>query len=176
MTCIVAISHDDGVYMGGERGNSDSHSIVSSTRPKISRSGEYVIGYAGNSGIGQAIAYNFTPPTISSEIMDEHMLKFFIPALRSFLKNSDINLPDSEDNHADMLVGVRNRVYEISTYDFQCVEYDEIATGSGASYALGSLHSSKHLPPSDRVRLALDSAVTFSPTCQGPIDVLSNFP
>lgn len=172
MTCIVAISDSGHVYMGGERGNSDSMCVVSSTRPKIFDMGQYLIGYAGNSGIGQAICYNFIPPVLKSSKIDEHMIKLFIPALRSFFKDNEIDLPDKEDEHADILVGIKGRVYEISTQDFQCIEYNEVATGSGMLYALGSLHTSKSLPAKERVHIAIESAITYSPTCQGPIDIL----
>lgn len=172
MTCIVAIAENGHVYMGGERGNSDSMCIISSTRPKVFEVGQYLIGYSGSSGIGQAICYNFTPPVLKSNKIDEHMIKEFIPALRSFFKDSEIDMPDKEEDHADILVGIKGRVYEISTADFQCIEYNEVATGSGTPYALGSLYTSKDMPAKSRVHLAIESAITYSPTCQGPIDIL----
>ena len=172
MTCIVAIAENGHVYMGGERGNSDTSCIVSSTRPKVFEVGQYLIGYAGNSGIGQAICYNFTPPILKSSQIDKHMIQAFIPALRSFIKDSEIDLPDKDEDHADLLVGIKGCIYEISTNDFQCVEYNEVATGSGMPYALGSLYTSKTLPTKERVHMAIESAITYSPTCQGPIDIL----
>lgn len=173
MTCIVAISDGMNVYMGGERGNSDSHTIVSSTRPKIFDVGSYLIGYAGNSGIGQAVIYNFEfPPVGKTHNIDRHMLKVFIPALRSFIKDNDIKMPDSEDDGTSFIVGVRGRVYEIDLSDFQCIEYNEVCIGSGSMYAYGSLYSTKHNPPIERIQLAMESAIQYSPTCLGPIDYL----
>jgi 20S proteasome alpha/beta subunit len=172
MTCIVAISDKGHVYMGGERGFSDSYTLVSSTRPKIFSIGQYLIGYAGNSGIGQAIVYNFVPPVLKSNKIDEHMLKLFIPSLRTFIKESDIKISDSEDDGAGFIVGIKGGVYEVDLSDFQCVEYDEISIGSGSAYAYGSLYTSIDLPAKTRVEKALQASIHYSPTCQGPIDIL----
>lgn len=173
MTCIVAIAHEGIVYMGGERGNSDSHTIVSSTRPKIFESGPYLIGYAGNTGIGQAIVYNFDFPAVGkTNNIDRHMLQVFIPKLRSFITDNNIKLPDDSDENSSFIVGVRGRVYEIDLSDFQCVEYNQISIGSGSSYALGALHALKDYEPLEKLSSSLDAAITYSPSCQGPVDIL----
>jgi 20S proteasome alpha/beta subunit len=173
MTCIVAISDNGKVYMGGDRGHSDSHTLVSSTQPKIFDVGSYLIGYCGNSGIGQAVVYNFQYPAVGkTHNIDRHMLKVFIPALRSFFKESDIKIPDDDDSNAGFIVGVKGRVYEIDISDFQCVEYEEVSIGSGSSYAYGSLYTSIDLPAKARVEKAIQAAINYSPTCKAPIDIL----
>lgn len=173
MTCIVAISDGSKVYMAGDRGHSDSQTIVSSTRPKIFDVGSYLIGYAGNSGVGQAVVYNFEfPPVGKTHNIDRHMLQVFIPKLRSFVTDNNIKLPDDDDNNAGFIVGVKGRVYEIDLTDFQCTEYTEVAIGSGSSYAYGSLYSSRDNKPGDRITQSLEAAILYSPTCAGPIDIL----
>jgi ATP-dependent protease HslVU (ClpYQ) peptidase subunit len=173
MTCIVAIASEGKVYMGGERGNSDSHTVVSSTRPKIFDVGSYLIGYAGNSGIGQSVVYNFEfPPLGKTHNIDRHMLQVFIPKLRSFIADNNIKLPDDSDDNAGFIVGVKGRVYEIDLSDFQCIEYNEVCIGSGGSYAYGSLYSTKDYEPLDRIRQGIEAAILYSPTCMGPIDLL----
>jgi 20S proteasome alpha/beta subunit len=173
MTCIVAIASEGKVYIGGERGNSDSSTIVSSTRPKIFECGPYLIGYAGNSGIGQAVVYNFEfPPVGKTHNIDRHMLQVFIPKLRSFITDNNIKLPDDDDNGAGFIVGVKGRVYEVDLTDFQCVEYNEVSIGSGSSYAYGCLYSNTDQAPHIRINEAIEAAITYSPTCQGPIDTL----
>ena len=173
MTVIVAISDGKNIYMGGDRGHSDTYTLVSSTQPKIFDVGSYLIGYSGNSGIGQAVIYNFEYPAVGkTHNIDRHMLKVFIPALRSFFKDNDIKIPDDDDNNAGFIVGVKGRVYEIDISDFQCVEYNEVCIGSGSSYAYGSLYTSIDLPAKARVEKAIQSAINYSPTCQSPIDIL----
>jgi ATP-dependent protease HslVU (ClpYQ) peptidase subunit len=173
MTCIVAISDNGKVYMGGDRGHSDSHTLVSSTQPKIFDVGSYLIGYCGNSGIGQAVIYNFEYPAVGkTHNIDRHMLKVFIPALRLFFKENDIKIPEDDDNNAGFIIGVKGRVYEIDISDFQCVEYEEVSIGSGSSYAYGSLYTSIDLPAKARVEKAIQAAINYSPTCKSPIDIL----
>lgn len=169
MTCIVAISDGITVYMGGERGYSDEHSLMPSLQPKIYDKGLYLIGYAGNAGTGQNVVYNFDAPAlVTNTKIDKYMHGVFIPALRKFLKN-DID----KDDDTSLIVGIKGRVYEISIQDYQCTEYAEVAIGSGYTYALGSLYSTTPLDNQYRIQVAIESAIQYSPTCKGPIDILS---
>ena len=173
MTCIAALVDKGNVYMGGERGYSDTHNILASSQPKISSHGLYLFGYSGNSGMGQAIKYNFEFPPAKIVNIDKHMGQVFIPLLRTFFKDKEIKLPESEEDHGGFIVGIKGHVYEIDTTDFQCVEYDMVSIGSGSGYAMGSLYSSSHLPPVDRIKLSIQAAIEYSPTCKGPIDILN---
>ena len=172
MTCIVAIAYEDKVYIGGERGYSDNDIITCSLAPKVFDKTFYVIGYAGNTGIGQSIAYTFDAPTMKINVdVYRYVYNLFIPAMKDHLKDQ---LSDKEDNQTSFILGIRGKVFEIDTADFQCVEYSELAIGSGAGYAYGSLHTTYNydIPIVDRITIALDAAITYSPTCQGPIDIL----
>ncbi len=172
MTCIVGIVDEGKVYIGGDRGHSDNDVIVSSLAPKVFNKSFYVIGYAGNTGIGQSVAYTFDAPThrVNTDIY-RYIYEFFIPALREHLKDQ---LSDKEDNQSSFILGIKGKLFEIDTGDFQCTEYSEVAIGSGAAYAYGSLHTTSNydIPILDRVHIALDAAITYSPTCQGSIDIL----
>lgn len=168
MTCIVAISDGTTVYMGGERGWSDDHSIIPALEPKIFDKGLYLIGYAGNGGMGQNVVYNFeAPPLVTNTKIDKYMHTVFMPALKKFVKG-DIK----EEEETSFIIGIKGRVYEISLEDFQCTEYAEVAIGSGNSYALGSLYSTGPLENPYRITLAIEAAIQYSPTCSGPIDYL----
>lgn len=168
MTCIVAISDNGIVYMGGDRGYSDGNSIMPSLEPKIFDKGLYLIGYAGNAGTGQNIVYNFNAPTlVTNTKIEKYMHGAFMPALKKFIKD-DID----KDDDTSFIVGIKGRVYEISLQDYQCTEYASIAIGSGYSYALGSLHSTTSLDSNKRIKLALQAAITYSPTCMAPVDYL----
>ena len=179
MTCIVAIAHEGNVYMGGDRGHSTSGWINSSTRPKISQHGEYLFGYSSNAGIGQWVQQGMEFPPIYIEDNYKHLITVFMPALRDFLKENDIKI-DGETHEADLYLGFRGKVYEINTDHMYCTEYTEIAGGSGYQYAFGSLYTTSIdddsypvFTPELRIRLALGAAITYSPSCQGPIDILS---
>lgn len=173
MTCIVAIAHEGNVYMGGERGHSTSGWISSSTRPKVSQHGDYLYGYTSNAGIGQWVQQGFTFPYIEEGIEPyQHMINVFMPALRDFLNTNEIKF-DGDMHEADLYIGFKGKVYEINTSHMYCTEYTEIAGGSGYQYAFGSLYSTQGQYPQYRIRQALEAAITYSPSCQGPIDILS---
>jgi ATP-dependent protease HslVU (ClpYQ) peptidase subunit len=174
MTCIVGIAKDNVVYIGGERGHSDSDIIVSSLAPKVFNKSHYLIGFAGNTGMGQSVAYTFEAPThrINTDTY-RYVYEFFIPALREHLKDQ---LPEKEDGHTSFLLGIRGKLFEIDTSDFQCTEYAEVAIGSGGAYAYGSLHTTSQYEaasPLYRIEQALNAAITYSPTCLGPVDIVS---
>lgn len=173
MTCIVAIAHEGKVYMGGERGHSDNSIIVSSLAPKIFNKSFYLFGYAGNTGLGQLVEHTFDAPTIRVNTdVYKYVHQLFMPALRDHLKDY---LSEKEDNQASFILGIKGKVFEIDTSDFQCVEYSELAIGSGAVYAYGSLHTTSQFEvatPIYRIEQAINAAITYSPTCQDPIDML----
>jgi ATP-dependent protease HslVU (ClpYQ) peptidase subunit len=174
MTCIAAVTHQNAIYMAGERGNSDDHCILSSIDKKITKKGEYLIGYSGNTGMGQAVQYSFTPPFFGSKDINKFMVSRFVPALRKFYEESKISMPEKEDDHASFIIGILGCIFEIDTSDFQVGQYEELAIGSGSQYALGSLYSTRHIKdPKKRLRMALESSILYSPSCQGPIDYIS---
>jgi ATP-dependent protease HslVU (ClpYQ) peptidase subunit len=175
MTCIAAVTHEGTVYMAGERGNSDEHCILSSIDKKIVSKGQYLIGYSGNTGMGQAVQYGFTPPVYSSKDINKFMISKFVPTLRKFYEEAKINMPDKDDDHVSFIVGLDGCIFELDTSDFQVGQYEDLAIGSGSQYALGSLFSTRHLKdPRKRLRMAIEASIQYSPSCQGPIDYLSD--
>jgi len=83
---------------------------------------------------------------------------------------------DHEDNAADWLIGCKGRLFELSSGDWGIVEVQESSIGSGNSIALGSLYTTKQFDvaaPDTRIKWALDAAIELSPTCIGPVDIIS---
>ena len=174
MTCIIAFSHNDKVYMAGERGHSDSSILAASKQPKIFKINDYLLGYSGATGQGQLIAYRFSFPSVPRAVdVNEYMVSEIAPLLRTFYQSYEINT-DKEEDCADFIVGVKGRVFEISSYDFQCVEYDITAIGSGREYALGAYHaiSQYEIDPEQILRTCVEAAIEYSPSCKDPIDIL----
>lgn len=172
MTCIVGISNGDNVYIGGDRGISNNESILSLCRPKVVKNGDYIIGYAGSQGVGQ-LANLMVPPAVGRDA-EKTLRTTFIKSLKAIIEElGPSNLTES-DNHTDFLVGCKGRLFEISTNDWSVSELEYSAVGSGSHIALGSIYTTSlyDLPLKERVQIALDSAITLSPTCQGPIDIL----
>ena len=173
MTCIAVLRTDDKIYMAGDRGASDDDVIMSLSTPKIWRVGEYLIGYAGTMD-GERIRHNFSPPPPDLKDLDKFMHTRFIKSLRNFY--TDWWVDTSKDSDFGMIICVGDRIYEHSAIDMSLSTFtsDYIAMGSGASYALGYLHATEKIKDGrKRVMGAVSSAIKFSPTCVGPIDVLS---
>ena len=172
MTCIVGIAKDNVVYIGGDRGASDGSSIASLDTPKVYIRDEWIFGYAGSIGIGQIMQIIDIP--ILKEDDDPFLVlrMDMVDAFRSMLEHNGITM--NEDNDTDILIGCRGRLFEFSPADWSVAEIKETAIGSGGNFALGSLYTTKDFPitPEFRIEYALNSAITYSPTCQGGIDIL----
>ena len=84
----------------------------------------------------------------------------------------DISKIKEFEDDSDILIGAKGRLFEITTSDFGVIELTQAAIGTGYQYALGSLHSTVGQPALDRIASAMGAAVTHSPQCMGPIDIL----
>jgi ATP-dependent protease HslVU (ClpYQ) peptidase subunit len=174
MTCIVGIAKDNVVYIGGDRGASDGSAIVSLASPKVYIRDEWIFGYAGSMGIGQIMQIINIP--ILSEDEDPFMVlrMDMVDAFKSMMDIQGISI--TEDSDTDFLIGIRGRLFEFSPSDWSVAEIHETAIGSGGNFALGSLHTTSQYEaasPIYRIDASINAAITYSPTCQGPIDILS---
>jgi 20S proteasome alpha/beta subunit len=170
MTCIAGIMKDGKVHLAGERGASQDNYIVSIDKPKIWKSGPYIFGYAGTFD-AQIIQYNFIPPVPEGNL-DKFMHGKFLKSLKAFYNEWDIGGKDSE---ISLLIGIKGKLYEHEAEGFTMISYDRdyVAIGSGADYAIGSLHATQnHKDPKRRLALALDCAIKFSTSCIGPVDFI----
>jgi 20S proteasome alpha/beta subunit len=175
MTCIVGLSDGKNVWMGGERGHSISSWIGQSTQPKVYKVGEYLIGYSGNAGIGQQMVYNFDFQDYTADEGTDpiyFLMTNFIPRLKKFFNKQNITI-QGDEHEGELMIGFHGRVYEVNTGHMYCTEYKELCIGSGYAYAYGSLHNSGYLDPQERIEQALDAAIRYSPSCQGPVDLVT---
>lgn len=167
MTVIVGISTGKNVYMGADRGASDDDTIISLSRPKISIRDGWIFGYSSSLGTGQLLEM------IDLPIPNNDIYRLIRTDIVSSLKSAIEDYGSSDSDHAaDFLIGANGMLFEFNTTDWSVAEVKETAIGSGGSFALGSLYTSKHLLAEDRIDLAVQSAIQYSPTCQGPIDIL----
>lgn len=173
MTCIVGITDGTNVYIGGDRAAADDVSIISMAAPKVYQRDQWVFGFAGSVGIGQMLQL------ITMPIVEDNEDPFFV--LRMDVVNQFKNLLDDQgididgDASTEFLIGIKGRLFEFSPQDWGIIEIRETSIGSGAPFALGSLYTSllnDRTDPIERITSALYSAITYSPTCQGPIDIV----
>jgi hypothetical protein len=167
VTCIVGLVEDNTIYIGGDRSASDDVSIVSMKTPKVYIRDEWIYGYAGTIGIGQLMNYIDLP---SPEGDIEKLIRLDIcEKLKSII---DSHARDVENEDTGFLIGAKGRLFEFNISDWGVIEIDQTSIGSGSQIALGSLYTSIDNNPIDRIGLAIGSAITYSPSCQGPIDIL----
>ena len=175
MTCIVALSHNNKVYMGGDGAAADENSSAISSRkePKVFIKGPYIIGYSGSFRFGKVVQHSFTPPKPQGEDMDKFLNTAFVLALREVCDLSKVD-PSSEDDSSEMLVGVNGKVFEFcNDWHFGEDINNFNAIGSGSSFALGSLYSTRQRKsPRARIMLALESSERFSSSVRKPFTIL----
>lgn len=169
MTCIVGITNGASIILGGERGASDESTIVSMNRPKVYVRDEWIYGYAGTIGIGQLMNYITMPPP-EGDI--ERLIRLNI--VEELKKSLESYGRDTDNHDTSWLIGAQGRLFEFSTQDWGVIEVYETAIGGGSQIALGSLYTSiPYIEDNrERVTMALHSAITYSPNCQGPIDIV----
>lgn len=167
MTCIVGIADQGRVYIGADRGVSDGASIVSIKNPKVEIRNNWIYAYAGSIGIGQLLSFI----NIQSEVDDPYtyirldIVEMLKKAMESFSSSP-------EECDTSWLIGKNGRLFELSAQDWGVIEIDSTSIGSGSSYALGSLYTSVNNHPLDRIQMALDAAIHYSPDCAQPVDIV----
>lgn len=178
ITCIVGIvdnfSTPRKVYMAADSGASDDTIMTPIMDPKIQRNGKYLIGYAGETGLGQLLHSIDLPDP--SGVSNNQLLKFMRTKFALCFKNA-INLyspstspSDDKDGGLSALIAVRGRLFEFNSEDFQFNEYLEGAIGSGSHLAFGSLYTTRSYKDiTKRLRIAVMAAIEYNPQCAGPV-------
>ena len=171
MTIIVGITDGTKVYIGGDRGASDGVTILSLSRPKVYINNNWIFGYAGSLGVGQLMEIIDMPDA------GEDPYKTLRTDVVTHMRNAIDLYGNSDPEHtSDFIIGTQGRLFELNTADWSVAEVIETSIGSGNELALGSLYTTKMFSaatPEFRINLALESAIYYSPTCQGEVDILS---
>jgi len=170
VTCIAGIVDNNIIYIGGDRGISDDSSIMSMLQPKVIIKGDWIYGYAGSLGNGQLFDFIDLPDVKNAEDVYKILRMDVVENYKSIL---DTHGSSKDDDSTDFIIGCMGRLFEFNTDDWGVAEITEVSIGSGGNFALGSLYSTIGNDPIERIGLAIGAAITYSPTCQGPIDILS---
>ena len=170
MTCIAGIAHEGKVYIAGERSAADEVSITTLSVPKVNVKGDWIYGYAGSYGIGQLMDMIKLPPAGENPYIT--LRTTIVERLKVGISN--YSQDDIKDKDTVWLIGSGGRLFEFHHSDYSTIEIDTTAIGSGANLALGSLYTTRDWKSqAKRLTTALGAAITYSPTCQGPIDIFS---
>lgn len=165
MTCIVAIKDQGKVYFGADSFLSDKEFAYPMQASKIFRKGPFIFGYCGSVRAGKVFQYDLDLPPVDYQNLDRYMNKEFITALMDCAERNRLLIDEDKDPNdvADLIVGINGRLYEVQSH-VQSVEWtvEYMAVGSGARAALGSLFSTKGLPPRQRLTTALTASSLYS--------------
>jgi len=176
MTCIVGLSHEGNVYIGGDSMASDGYSKQATALRKVFRVGEFLIGYTSSFRMGQILQYHLEVRHQQDGETDErYMVVAFIEGVRQCLKDKGYARIDSnEERGGQFLAGYRGRIYQIDS-DFQINTWMSgiAACGAGQDYALGAMFALADLPPIDRIQKALAISAQLSSYVYEPFYVES---
>lgn len=171
MTCIVGMVEEDKVYIGSDSAGVSGWSLSIRKDRKLFRNGPFLVGFTSSFRMGQLLQYAFRPPTRHPErdVM-EFLAVDFIDAVRSCLKNGGFAERNNEvEKGGSFLLGYEGRLFKIDS-DYQVAEsvdgFD--AAGCGEDVALGAMFAARHLAPTDRLTIALESSERFSAGVRRP--------
>ncbi|QGS83429.1 hypothetical protein PMC2000_29230 [Burkholderia pseudomallei] len=171
MTCIVAVKHETGIYMGADSAAVGCWTVWDRLDPKIYRVGPFLIGFTTSYRMGQLLGHSFSVPDhLEGVDTFAFMCTTFVDAVRECLKKGGFALRENEREEAGtFLCAYRGRVFRVES-DYQIGEsatnFD--ACGCGQEFALGSLYSTSGMEPEQRVRTALCAAQRFSAGVREP--------
>jgi ATP-dependent protease HslVU (ClpYQ) peptidase subunit len=187
MTCIVALSVGNKVFMGGDSAASDEKSglILQVTDPKVFKVGQFGIGFCDSFRMGQILQYSWTPPiykpTTGFKNLDKFMRTKFVESIKEAYQENGYgrfgnNASEDGDEGGIIIIAVQNtgRIFIMDVdYHISEVDVEYLAEGSGQQVALGSLHSTSAVKtPRKRVRMALEAAAKFIMTVRGPFTII----
>jgi ATP-dependent protease HslVU (ClpYQ) peptidase subunit len=171
MTCIVGLAAAGKVHIGADSAGVSGWNISIRRDRKVFKNGPFLIGFTTSFRMGQLLQYAFQPPIRHP---DREVMKFmavdFVDAVRSCLKNGGFASREKEvEGAGQFLVGYEGRLFSIQ-YDYQVAETVDgyTACGCGSEIALGAIFATNHLPPDERLRIALEAAERFSAGVRGP--------
>jgi ATP-dependent protease HslVU (ClpYQ) peptidase subunit len=177
MTCIVALTDGKKVYMGGDSAavEVDSNFVSSRIEPKVFVTGDYIIGYSGSFRFGKVVEYSCELPRPEYRDIHKFMNTKFVNAIREAVEEN--KLDNSEDKDAaELLIGLHGHIFELNS-DWHVGEDSNSynAIGSGSSFALGSLFSTRRIKdPYARIKMALNASEAYSPYVRSPFTILEN--
>jgi ATP-dependent protease HslVU (ClpYQ) peptidase subunit len=172
MTCIVGyVEPETGVmYMGGDSACYNDREMSVQAGSKVVKRRDILIGCAGSPRVGDILQHVFVPPVYRPE--KKSLLSFlavdFTGAMKRVLKAAGERSDKLEEQSA-LLIGLHGRLSHIE--DNFCVLETAChyhAIGVGAYFALGAMHATADLPPTERISRALAAAEAHCPGVRSP--------
>ena len=172
MTCIASLIRKNHFFIAGDSRITCGSSVIDipktdrSMYPKIFTNSGFVIGVCDSIRVANVLKYSLkinTKKLHKYKNIYEFMVTEFVNNVRTCLTKSGCMRKFSTDTEfadIEMVVMYRGEVYKVGSW-FSVIKIDEpyFSIGSGASYAQGSLYSTKSIKnPKKRLKMAIDSA------------------
>lgn len=155
---------------------------------KVQANGRYLIGAAGDVRAINILHHAFqppaAPPNLKGKKLDQFFTVKFIPALRECFETQGYAMPDNDhkthmaEMGSSIIVAINATLYAIDgNYSWFSDANGTYAIGTGAQYAMGSLHAlqGRGRPTSQKARQyaikALSAAARFDPYTGSPYQV-----
>jgi len=187
MTCIVALSVGNKVYLGGDSAASDDKTglILQTVDSKVFKIGQYGIGFVDSFRMGQILQYNWAPPIYKPskgfKNLDKFMRTKFVQSIKEVYQEHGYgrfgtSAGEDGDEGGTIIIAVQKtgRIFVMDVdYHISEVDVQYLAEGSGQQVALGSLFSTSSVKtPRKRVRMALEAAQKFIMSVKGPFTII----
>lgn len=161
--------------MGGDSAavEVESNLVSSRVEPKVFIHGDYIIGYSGSFRFGKVVEYSCELPKPDYKDIHKFMNTHFVNAIRDAVEDNKLDNSEEKDS-AELLIGLHGHIFELNS-DWHVGEDSNSfnSIGSGSSFALGSLFSTKRLKDCrSRVKMALEASEAFSPYVKKPFTIL----
>ena len=136
MTCIVALSVGNKVFLGGDSAASDEKTglILQTTDAKVFKVGQFGIGFVDSFRMGQILQYSWTPPiykpTTGFKNLDKFMRTKFVESIKEAYQENGYgrfgnNAPEDGDEGGIIIIAVQNtgRIFTMDV-DYHVSEVD----------------------------------------------------
>lgn len=175
MTCIIAIEHDNKVYMGADSSSNSNWDQQVTSLSKVFITGNFIIGYTSSFRMGQLLEYNLDVPEQKKEEDLRYLVTQFVPAVRECLKLGGFTRIEwNQESGGSFIVGYKGKAYKVfSDFQINRMAAGYAAVGTGEQYALGALATMKIANPEASIKKALEVAGQFCSAVCGPYHVKS---
>lgn len=144
MTVIIALKHDNKIYLGSDSALIDGYTITKTKQSKIFKLGEFLIGVAGYPRTAQLIQYQLTiKPQTEHQSDFAYLCTEFSNSVKNLLVDNDhIKNQDGskQTDESGLLFGYKSNIYSMDA-NFQIIQTTDCyaAIGSGQELALGAM-------------------------------------
>ena len=181
MTCIVAITENDKVYMGADSASVAADYITRSAVPKLFYNPPFLIGYTSSWRMGQILEHHLRfndlkSPRVGDSLQGFMVCEFVEPVRKAFKNYGYAEQKDNQETGGTFLVGYHGHLFYVGD-DYQVNETTNgmDACGCGLQVALGALYASKdtRLNPFQRLDIALEAAAYYCTSVSSPFHIMS---